>query len=601
MTLTARLALTLTLWITAGLLAAPMVRAQQDIAYIRVEAQPTLARAQVRVRDYAAVLPDVGGFALGSGWYAIALGPYSRVEAEQRLLRLRALGDSPRDSFIAGPAEFERQFWPIGAQLPDAEAPATLAPPEAEAPQPEPAPTFTMTPQVQPDDQPAPEPFIPEETLREARASEARLTRPQKEELQIALTWAGHYRAGIDGAFGRGTRAAMAAWQREQGLEPTGVLTTRQRAQLLEDYYAVLKSVGMRGVTDRDAGIRIDLPLAVLREESRESPFVAFGPSGALQARALLISQTGDRDTLGGLYEIMQTLEIVPREGERRLRRDGFTLTGRNSRIVSTTEVQLQDGQIKGYTLVWPAGDEDRRSRVWQAMQASFERLPGVLPAAALADSGVQVDLVSGLQVRRPRLSRSGVFIDTAGSVMTVAEAVTGCGEVMIDRDTPARVVAVDTDRGLAVLRPEGSGLRPVGVAQLRNASLRIGTELAVSGYSYEGVLPAPTLTFGAVTRMRLPGQPRAIPLDMAPLDGDTGGPLLDDRGSVVGLLAPLNHGARRLPDGMAMGISIDDMRAMMETARIFPTTDGGAATRLAPEDLTRRGADITALVSCWD
>ena len=58
-------------------LAAPVVGSQaiapQQIAWVQIEAQPTLAAAQERARIYSATLPDVNGFALGSGWYGISL------------------------------------------------------------------------------------------------------------------------------------------------------------------------------------------------------------------------------------------------------------------------------------------------------------------------------------------------------------------------------------------------------------------------------------------------------------------------------------------------------------------------------------------------
>src|SRR6056297_3232852 len=168
--------------------------------WVQIEAQPSLADARARARDYARDLPDVNGFSLGRGWYAITLGPYSEAEAERVLQVYRREGVIARDSYVAQTSEYGRRFWPAGDTDAPAPDPAQVAEP---APQPEPG-----------------------ETLREAR--------------QVALQWAGFYRGAIDAAFGRGTRAAMASWQRENGVEPTGVLTTRQRAALLGQYNAVL-------------------------------------------------------------------------------------------------------------------------------------------------------------------------------------------------------------------------------------------------------------------------------------------------------------------------------------------------------------------------
>ena len=53
--------------------------------WVQIEAQPNLTDATDRARVYAADLPDVNGFRMGSGWYAIALGPYARSDADQVL------------------------------------------------------------------------------------------------------------------------------------------------------------------------------------------------------------------------------------------------------------------------------------------------------------------------------------------------------------------------------------------------------------------------------------------------------------------------------------------------------------------------------------
>jgi len=40
----------------------------QDATWVQVEAQPSLNAAESRARSYAAALPNVNGFSLGSGW-----------------------------------------------------------------------------------------------------------------------------------------------------------------------------------------------------------------------------------------------------------------------------------------------------------------------------------------------------------------------------------------------------------------------------------------------------------------------------------------------------------------------------------------------------
>lgn len=587
------------------LVAAAFIFAQtamaQDVTFIQIEAQPSLARAEQRVRDYAGALTNVNGFSLGAGWYGIALGPYSRGDAEALLRQLRAEGRIPSDSYVAGSDEYQSQFWPIGASI---ATPATPAPLPVPAPAPAPAAQTQQTlpvaaPTPAPAPAPAPVPVI-DETPREARASEARLSRDERKDLQVALKWAGFYNSAIDGAFGRGTRGSMSAWQENNGFDVTGVLTTMQRAELLRQYNAVLDGMQMQTVTEARAGIRIQLPMGVVAFDRYEPPFVHYKSTNDIGARVLLISQPGDQNTLYGLYEIMQTLEIVPLDGERERTRKGFLLEGANSRIVSHTETVLKDGQIKGFTLIWPAGDEDRRSRILARMQDSFESVSGVLDPGAATGAEQTVDLVSGLRIRTPKMSRSGFYVDASGSVVTTAEAVQGCSRITLDGQYDATVVTSNSASGIAVLRPTGA-LAPMQVAALAQSAPRLQSEIAVSGYSFEGTLPAPTMTFGVLSDLRgLNGEDDIDRLDISALPGDSGGPVFDPAGAVMGMLLPKANGTRVLPAEVGFAADVSSLRAVLRQAGVSVQTSRATGT-IAPEDLTNAATAMTVLVSCWD
>lgn len=580
----------------ALVLSAGMTMAQQQPAFIQIEAQPSLSRAEDRVRDYASYLSNVNGFALGGGWYGIALGPFSPEEAAVRLSQLRSNGQIPRDSYVEEPDRYRSRFYPVGA--------GAIVTPE---PSPEPV-EEQDRPEAGPDEEQADggqgtdrDTRPDRETVREARANESRLSRADREQLQVALKWAGFYDGPIDAAFGQGTRRSMAGWQGENGFETTGVLTTRQRQELLGQYNSVLDGLGLETVTDEDAGIRISMPLGVVERGEAASPFVRYEPAGDLEARVLLISEPGDRATLNGLYEIMQTLEIVPPEGERSRDASGFTLTGANDRIVSHTEARLVDGAVKGFTLIWPAGDEERRTRLLAQMRASFEPVPGVvLDPASLAPDEQAVDLVSGLQIRRPKVSASGFYVDGSGAVLTALDAVEGCGSITLDSAHEARIVARDTEIGAAVLMPD-TRLAPREVAAFRTDPPRLQSEIAVSGYSFGGVLPAPTMTWGKLEDVRgLAGEDDLKRLALAAEPGDVGGPVLDLQGAVLGMLLPRDGGGRQLPDSVSFAAKAEALEGLISEAGLRPGTTPGS-TEMRPEDLTAMASAMTVLVSCWD
>lgn len=558
--------------------------AQQDAGvWVQVEAQPSLREAQDRAQAYANSLPDVNGFRLNSGWYAIAIGPYLRDDAEQVLRVYRAERQIPADSFIAFSSTFGQQFWPVGANILNR---GVITPPVQ--PEPQEQPQAGLTPQAS------------DETRAQALQGERLLTAQERKDLQTALQAAGFYNSTIDGAFGQGTRRSMSDWQRFNGFEATGVLTTLQRKTLLDDYNAPLISVGMEQYTDPQAGIALNLPLGVLEFDRYEAPFAHFKPSSDQDAKALLISQEGAPATLRALYQVMQSLEIIPLDGERALRGNSFTIEGRGNGIVSYTQAGLKDGKIKGFTLVWPEGDDARRARVLAAMRASFATTDAVLDADAGADAEQRIDLVSGLQIRKPRLSRSGFFADTNGTVLTVAEAADSCTRITLDGDQELQVAWQDAALGIAVLRPKQT-LAPISVAEFRADQPRIQSPVTVSGFSYEGALGAPTLTFGEIADIRgLNGEDGVKRLALASQPGDAGGPVFDDSGSVVGMLLPKPSDGRALPGSVSLAANVDRLTEVLTKAGIAGQP-AQASAQISPNELSRRANGMTVLVHCWD
>jgi peptidoglycan hydrolase-like protein with peptidoglycan-binding domain len=573
-----------------------------EVVWVQIEAQQSLTRAKDRATAYTTLLQDVNGFAVGGGWYAVVVGPYRRADAELVLTQYRRDGLIPRDSFIQLSSRLRQQFWPVGANVLGngaVDAPeGTVAPQTEEAPAATPEPT-EVTPQVA---EVAPTPEPADETPAQAQRSERALSRDEKKDLQVMLQWAGFYSAAIDGSFGRGTRNSMAAWQESNNYDKTGILTTLQRAELKKQYDAVLSGLGLRTVRDTQAGIEMTLPMDIVSFDRYEPPFAQYTPKGDVDARVLLISQPGDQDTLFGLYEIMQTLEIVPLDGPRERNKSDFTLVGENGRMISYTQAKLENGEIKGFTLIWPAGDEERRRRVLTEMRSSFARMPGVLSASAGEASQQSIDLISGLQIRKPKTSRSGFFVTQSGDVVTTSAAVQSCSRITLDGDTDAEVIADDTARGVALLKPKAA-LSPLAVAQFVGQAPRLQSEVALAGYSFEGVLSAPSISFGTLADVRgLQGEKNVSRLALRARAGDAGGPVLDRTGAVVGMLTAAPEGGPQLPDDVSFALDAATIIAASGDAGVkLPDVSTGDAASLTAFQLSEKASGMTVLVSCWE
>lgn len=586
-----------------SLAVAPMGQAQEateEQAWIQIESYPSEATARARAEAYAAEFPDVTVFK-GRSWHAIVLGPYSPEAAAGRLAELRRSGQVPGDAFVTDGGGFtgvledlavaeavERE--PIATEAPVSETVQTAAV-EAE----------TMAPESI---EPAPLVIEPDETLREARASEAELSRDERMTLQEALTWYGFYASGIDGAFGQGTRASMSAWQEANGFEPTGVLTTRQRATLVTNHAADLAEFGFESVTEAEAGIEITLPLSLVAFDHYEPPFVHFAEKDGSGLRVLLISEPGGPEALAGLYDILQTLEAVPETGERSLGDTSFTIQAASSKLESLAFAETRDGMVKGYLAVWNPADAARMERILPVLQSSFRAVggkaldPGLVPMEEAALSG----MLSGLELRKPARVASGVFVDEIGHVATALANVAGCAKVTIGAETVAEVAAEDTASGLALLTPKAA-LAPRAVARLATASPRSGAEISVAGFSYGERLPAAVLTFGTFEAaegiMGEPGQARLLAPVMA---GDMGGPVLDSAGGVLGVLIPVPADAgRQLPEGMALAADAASLGALVQGAGLVMTAGPAASgTPATPDALNAAALGMTVQVSCW-
>ena len=565
--------------------AATAQQSNPEVVWIQIEAHASLNLAQQRAQSYAAALPDVNGFSLGGSWYGVMLGPYLRADADEILRVYRAEREIPVDSYISYSGTLGQQFWPVGVDILGRQTAVT-----APVPQTSTLPTVFTQPTLQ----------LADETPSEARRSERQLSAAGRKELQIALKWAGFYSAAIDGAYGPGTRRSMADWQLSNGYEDSGILTTLQRQALLDQYNEPLISVGLRSSTDVQAGIDMMIPGGEVSFARYEPPFAHYNATGNSGIQLLLISQPGNQTTLFGLYDILQTLEIVPLEGPRERKKDRFTLEGRDNSIVSYSEAQLKDGHIKGFMLIWPTSDEERRTRVLAAMRESFTRIDGVLDPAAGADAEQSIDLVSGLEVRKPRISRSGFFVDTKGSVVTMTDAVRNCTRITLDHDYEAELITADDNLGVAILRPVHA-LAPVTVGQFSQNVPRLNSDIAVAGYSFEGVLSAPTVTYGTLADVTgLRGETTLRRLALAPLAGDAGGPVFDAGGGIMGMLLPRSENGQQLPDGVSFAADSNAIRDVLRAAGVVSETHSGGAS-MAPEDLIRLATGMTVLVSCWD
>ena len=567
-------------------------RAQSTGNYwVQIEAQALLVDAEDRATAWQGIFKNVVGFSTDSGWYVIVLGPYKEAEAEARRAKLSAENLIPYDSFVSNGSDYGNMFWPTGSvnslTLPktDLLAQDTLPP----------DPVLTEDIGSKPD-----QPIVAADDPPKARDSEALLSKNEREELQRGLIWFGFYNGTVDGAFGSGTRASIAAWQEANRYEKTGILTAEQRQVLIAAYRAEELGFDFQKVTESEAGIEASLPLAIVTFDHYEPPFVHFIAKDGSDTRIFLISKPGDQTTLQSLYDALQTLQIMPADGPRSLTNDSFNLRGESSDRITQAFATTSHGMVKGWLISWNPQSTPNMERVVSTLKTSFRPIGdhALDPSLVLLTPGVKNGLLAGLEIKKPRLSRTGFYVDTTGSVLTTNEAINECARITLDNRTKATVVATDPASGLALLKP-AIRLAPPQVASF-TAGIP-GTEIAVSGYSYGDTLPAPVMTFGSFAASEgIDPKTTLNRLNLTALSGDSGGPVLTATGAVVGALLPKSTRERILPKGVEFAVPASVILPFLQRVGITANTND-STTPLTPQDQATLATAMTVLVSCWD
>jgi S1-C subfamily serine protease len=181
---------------------------------------------------------------------------------------------------------------------------------------------------------------------------------------------------------------------------------------------------------------------------------------------------------------------------------------------------------------------------------------PPPLPRQGGATPGARADLprdkppplAPGERAARRQVSSGTGFVVASRRIMTNHHVVDGCTEMSArlpnGQEIPATVIASDATRDLAVLRTEADTgpILPFRGA----ATVRRGEGVVTYGFPLAGLLSSgPTLTTGEVSALAgLADNPRHIQISAPVQPGNSGGPLLDMRGQVIGVVvSKLNAG----------------------------------------------------------
>ena len=392
----------------------------------------------------------------------------------------------------------------------------------------------------------------------------------------------------------------MKDWQIENKYPKTGIMTPSQRGIILNNFTPVMTRLNLAPVTNLRAGITLLVPRGIMGSAQYDAPFVRFEATDSSNTQIILISQVGDAKRLRALFEVIQTLNIVPKGGALKLDEAGFSIETSNNELFTTGFAKLIDGEIKGAILVWPTKDEAQRLRLKEQIFGSFDSFKGVLPEAEFFETGLlPKDILSGLQIRQPIFARSGIFLNAQGMVLTASQDLEICGSIEVGFGTQVKIKA--SNSYVTVLSPM-ENISPPAISSFQLGPLKAPRRITAGGYSYGGSLGSPTLTRGLLQDLKDLTNDRNISrLEINTLPGDAGGPIYNSGGAVIGILLPKREDPnRQLPDDVHFAANLDLIISLLDEENIqLSSTETKVHSDLV--NLSKTAKNSIALVKCWE
>ena len=229
-------------------------------------------------------------------------------------------------------------------------------------------------------------------------------------------------------------------------------------------------------------------------------------------------------------------------------------------------------------------------------------------PAGGVATAATQPSANPAPESAQPKATAgSGFLVTRQGGVLTNAHVVEQCRTILVKlADRPAEVASVmakDIVNDLALL---GTNLRGEVARFREDRPLRSGDEVVVVGFPLSSLLSREAnVTAGVVSALAgIHGDQRHYQITAPVQKGNSGGPLADMSGDVVGIVASKLNAMKiasqsgDLPQNINFAIKADVARSFMTAnGAVFETAP--AIEKLSAADVGERMKRITVFIEC--
>jgi S1-C subfamily serine protease len=200
--------------------------------------------------------------------------------------------------------------------------------------------------------------------------------------------------------------------------------------------------------------------------------------------------------------------------------------------------------------------------------------------------------------------SGSGFYISDVGHIITNWHVAKGCSSLNTAAGARLSVVASDPSLDLALL--QAAGVKPPAIASLRDADAVLGEPVIVFGFPLSGLLSSSgNLTTGIVSAIAGMGDnPRHVQISAPVQPGNSGGPMLDQSGKVVGVVVAKLDAARAasiigdIPQNVNFAIKGGEVVAFLARNKMKPVLSP-RSNPLSTEVVAAAASSFTVRIIC--
>lgn len=462
----------------------------------------------------------------------------------------------------------------------------------------------------------------------EADAAFSTLKPDQRAFYEVLMTAAGYYNSVPVASFNTRLFDGIKQFQAENGYPQTGIMDTTQLDALYSVAAKKFDQWGFERIKHPSRPVAIWVPVGLGLTASRSATGIDWSDTERRRIRVNFMSipdlQVGDN--YAALMNAFITKDAKIHYKVRR--RDWFVISFTTANGVDGYARYHQDGtNVTGFTLFWNNANGDvngdriatlMSGSLWSAMldkpfpspprkNLSTVNAPSAEPRPSPPQAAPQVSESKPKPSGAHFSNGTGFFVSTDGHLVTNAHVVEKCDEIRIKTSEgtveSAKLLNADVANDLALLKLP---LAPKKAAKIR-IGVRLGEGVAAFGYPHADLLSTSgNFTLGNVTALTGMGDDSRYFQISAPVQsGNSGGPLLDTSGNVVGVVsAKLNALKVALQGGdLTQNVNFAVKSVILATflnANGVAIQSGAVAEKpLESADLADRAKEISAFVLC--